>query len=180
MFKLAIAPLMVAGLVAGAFAGDFAEEADPSKVFVGVELSGALVQGSHKTNLNYSSKGFGYGIRLGAQNSEWRTMLTFDRMNNKKVSYERGEVHAQYLFSTAQMVHPFIGINGGYANYEAEGPDATGKAINESDFVYGAEAGLVFDLSDNIDIDLTYKYSIGQAKAFDHANNLAVGINYKY
>jgi opacity protein-like surface antigen len=99
-------------------------------------------------------------------------------MNNDKVSYERGELHVQYMFQLPQMtdmgLRPFIGLNGGYANYEAEG------GINESGFTYGGEAGIIFDVTDQIDIDVTYQYTISRAAAFDHAANLGIGINYKY
>ncbi len=178
MFKKALIPLMVAGFVIGAQAGNYDMEASPSKVFVGAQIGGAWVQGTHESDLNYKTSGFAYGLRLGAQNNEWRTMITFDKFKNDEASYERGEVHAQYLFSIAQMadmgLRPFIGLNGGYANYEAKG------GVNESGFTYGGEAGVVFDLSENIDIDLTYQYTIGHADAFDHTGNLILGINYKY
>lgn len=178
MLKRLFIPLMLAGVVLGVNAGDYEMEASPTKVFLGIQLSGAWVQGTHKTDLNYATKGFGYGVRLGAQNGEWRTMLSVDKMNNKKVSYERGELHVDYLFQQAEMaemgLRPFIGLNGGYANYEAEG------GINENGFTYGGEAGIVYDLSDQIDIDLTYQYTLSRSAAFDHAANLGIGINYKY
>jgi opacity protein-like surface antigen len=178
MFKMAFIPLMVAGLVLGASAGDYEVEANPSKVFLGIQLSGAWVQGTHKTDLNYATSGLGYGFRLGAQNSEWRTFLSVDKFNNDKVSYERGELHVNYLFTFPQLtdfgLRPFIGMNGGYANYEAEG------AINENGFTYGGEAGVIYDVNDQFDIDITYQYSMSRAAAFDHVGNLGIGINYKY
>ena len=178
MLKKMFMPLMVAGMVASASAGNYDMEANPSQVFLGVQLSGAWVQGTHQTNLNYATRGYGYGVRLGAQNAEWRTMLTADKMNNGKVSYERGELHVDYLFQQPEMaamgLRPFIGISGGYANYEAEG------GINENGFTYGGEAGIIYDLTENIDIDLSYRYSMSSAAAFDHVGNLGIGINYKY
>jgi opacity protein-like surface antigen len=178
MLKKAFIPLMVAGLIFGAHAGDYDMEANPSKVFLGIQLSGAWVQGTHKTDLNYATSGLGYGVRLGAQNAEWRSFLSADKFNNDKVSYERGELHVDYLFTFPQLtefgLHPFIGMNGGYANYEAEG------GINENGFTYGGELGVVFDLNDQIDIDVSYQYSLSHSDAFDHVGNLGIGINYKY
>lgn len=179
MLKKLFIPLAVAGMSLGLNAGSYEVEANPSKVFVGVQMGYAWVQGTHKSDLNYKTDGFSYGLRLGAQNQEWRTMVTFDRFKNDEASYERGEVHADYLFRTALEgmgfgIIPYIGINGGYANYEAQG------GINESDFTYGGEAGVVFDVTENIDIDVMYQYTISHADAFDHVGNLKVGINYKY
>jgi hypothetical protein len=178
MLKKLFIPLMLGGVVLGASAGNYEVEANPSKVLLGIQLSGAWVQGTHKTDLDYATQGYGYGVRLGAENREWRTMLSADRMNNGKVSYERGELHVDYLFLQGQMaqmgLRPFIGLNGGYANYKAQG------GINESGFTYGGEAGIVYDVSDQVDIDLTCQYVLSQAAAFDHATNLGIGINYKY
>ena len=99
-------------------------------------------------------------------------------MNNNKVSYERGELLVNYMFLMPQIqdmgLRPYIGLNGGYANYEAEG------GINESGFTYGGQVGVVYDINDQFDIDLSYQYSISTADAFDHVGNLVIGINYKY
>ncbi len=178
MLKKALIPLMVAGMALGAHAGDYDVEANPSKVFIGLELSGAFVQGTHNADLNYATKGLGYGFRIGADNGEWRTSVSVDKMNNDKVSYERGELLVNYMFLMPQMqdlgLRPYIGLNGGYANYEAEG------GINENGFTYGGQAGVVYDINDQFDIDLSYQYSLSRAAAFDHVGNLAIGINYKY
>jgi opacity protein-like surface antigen len=178
MWKKLLVPVLVFGAVS-AMAGSSDFSASPSKVFVGVQLGKAWVQGTHESDLNYKTDGLSYGIRLGAQNQEWRTMVTFDRFKNDEASYERGEIHADYLFhfdmdSMGVGIVPFIGLNGGYANYEAKG------GINESGWTYGGEAGVIFDVSENIDVDVMYQYTIGAADAFDHVGNLKVGINYKY
>jgi len=183
MWRKIILPYVVSGL-AVVSAGDYDMEANPSKVFIGVQVGAAWVQGSHKNDLNYKTSGLSYGVRLGAQNSEWRTMLTFDRFKNDEASYERGEVHADYLLHVMNGISgigitPFIGVNGGYANYEAKA--APGKpSINESGITYGGEAGVIFDVTENIDVDLMYQYSMSRADAFDHVGNLKVGVNYKY
>jgi hypothetical protein len=178
MLKKILIPFVVLSLSA-VNAGDYEMEANPSKVFIGVQVGNAWVQGTHESDQNYKTNGLSYGLRLGAQNSEWRTMLTFDRFKNDEASYERGEIHADYLLhvmsgAESMGIIPFIGVNGGYANYEAKG------GINENGFTYGAEAGVIVDLTENIDVDVMYQYTIGYADAFDHVGNLKVGINYKY
>ncbi len=171
-------PLMVMGLMMSAHAGDYAEEANPSNVFMGVHVSEAFVQGSHQTDLNYAARGIGYGVFVGADNGQWRTSLAANKMNNGEVSYEQGELLVNYMILMPAMqeagLRPYIGLNGGYANYEAKG------GYNENGFTYGGQTGLVYDLSDNIDIDLNYKYSIGAAASFDHVGNVGIGISYKY
>ena len=179
MFKKALIPLMVAGMALGAQAGDYAVEANPSQVFVGFDAGYSQVQGSHLTDANYKTGGVAYGLRLGAQNTEWRTMVTVDRFMNKEAGYLLGQIHTDYLFHildgyTAMGIKPFLGLNGGYGNYEAKG------GIDENGLTYGGEAGVIFDATENIDIDLMAQYSLSSAAAFDHAANVKMGINYKY
>jgi len=45
---------------------------------------------------------------------------------------------------------------------------------------YGGEAGVIFDVTENIDVDVAYQYTLSTAKAFDHVGNVKMGINYKY
>jgi opacity protein-like surface antigen len=178
MLKKALIPLMVTGMILGVSAGDYDVEANPSKVFLGIQLSEAWVNGAHNADADYATRGLAYGFRLGAQNCDWRTFLSADKFENQEVAYTRGELHVDYLLPFSQLaasgLRPFIGLNGGYANYQAKG------GINESGFTYGGELGIVYDVSDQIDIDLSYQYSLSQSSALNSVGNLGIGINYKY
>lgn len=169
----------------GLFAGDVNMEANPSKVFVGVYGGYSWVGGSHKSSAsasvdnNFSTAGLSYGLRLGAQNSEWRSMVTFDRFINEEAAYFLGQIHADYLLHfmdgyTEIGIKPFLGLNGGYGNYEAKGN------ISESGFTYGGETGIIFDVSENVDVDVMYQYTLSSAEAFNYVSNVKLGINYKY
>jgi hypothetical protein len=120
MWKKIMIPMMVLGAVS-ATAGSYDLEANPSKIFVGVQAGESWVQGTHKADNDYKTAGIAYGLRLGAQNYEWRSMVTLDYMNNKKVGYLRGEIHTDYLFhfnsdAAGVGIVPFLGLNGGYAS----------------------------------------------------------------
>jgi opacity protein-like surface antigen len=39
---------------------------------------------------------------------------------------------------------------------------------------------VIFDMSDSIDVDVMYQYSLNSADALDHTGTLKVGLNYKY
>ena len=178
MWKKVMIPFWILASV-WAIAGSYDTEANPSKVFVGVQFGKAWVQGSHESGDDYQTDGLSYGLRLGAQNQEWRSMVTFDHFDNDEVIYDRGEIHADYLFRMATDtvgvgIVPFIGINGGYAKYKARGD------IEDGGFTYGGEAGVIFDVSESIDIDVMYQYTVGQADVLDSIGNLKIGVNYKY
>jgi len=185
MWKKFLLAVLTVGAT-GVFAGDFDTEANPSKVFIGVQGGYSWVQGTHKKSAtdpspdyNYKTSGLSYGLRLGAQNSEWRTMVTFDRFKNDEVGYLLGQIHADYLLHfldgyTEMGIKPFLGVNGGYGNYEAKG------GVSENGFTYGGEAGVIFDATENIDVDVAFQYTLSSAKAFDHVGSVKLGINYKY
>ncbi len=181
MWKKFLIPFVTLSLTA-VVAGDYKVPANPSKVFVGAEVGYAVVQGTQGADPDAKNGGLAYGFRLGAQNIEWRTMLTLDHFNaaDDNASYTRGELHADYLFrmeSGASMgvgIIPFIGLNVGYASYKAKGD------INASGVTYGGEAGVIFDVSESIDVDLMYQYSMSSADELDYISGIKIGLNYKY
>jgi len=71
-------------------------------------------------------------------------------------------------------IKPFIGLNIGYMGYES-------TFVDESDFLYGGQAGVVVNVSEQIDIDLSYRYSLTyESIAMDHFGVLMLGVNYLY
>jgi opacity protein-like surface antigen len=55
-----------------------------------------------------------------------------------------------------------------------------------SGFVYGAQAGLIFSITETVDIDVMYRYSLSNATqddrdaSLDHVGSIVFGINYIY
>ena len=65
-----------------------------------------------------------------------------------------------------------IGANLGYMGYES-------TFIDESDFVYGGQAGIVLNVS-SVDIDLSYRYSLFNGETADTMGSIILGVNYLY
>jgi opacity protein-like surface antigen len=166
----------------------YADNYSVGKKFVGLEVGGAEIQGGVYPDLNnifvfdplYTSTDVTYGLRFGAQNDEYRTMLLFDYYDNvdDDQNLQLGLVTVDYYVlsqdAAAVTIKPFVGINLGYLRYQS-------TLVDETTFAYGGQAGIVASISENIDIDLAYRYTLGQnAPTMDHFGAAMLGLNYIY
>ena len=178
MKKLVVAVAISLGLTSAVCADD----AFSSQKFIGIEGAATSLQGDvggvfatpdNKVN------GIEYGLKIGAQNNMWRTTLVLDFFDKDDQNTEKFIGVFDYFITrngednTVQIVEPYLGLNVGYVNYESTG-------IDESGLLYGGQAGLVVNLDDSLDIDLSYRYSLSTAKPFDHSGSVVLGLNYFY
>jgi len=153
--------------------------ASDAQGFVGVEIGAASVKGDTYVEPRHEGDAVEFGLRIGAQSDEWRTTFGFDYFDSSSddQNVERGMLTLDYFFLNGTQYkmeyRPFIGMNIGYANYES-------TTIDDSDFIYGAQAGVVVNLIDQIDIDLSYRYSLSASDVFDHQSGIYFGVNYLY
>lgn len=68
-------------------------------------------------------------------------------------------------------MRPYIGVNIGYANYES-------SYVEDSGILYGAQAGIVLEVAEMINLDLGYRYSLSDADALDHIGSVVFGVHY--
>ena len=165
------------------------EDISKSKPFIGLEIGYATVQGDvggffpREIISDYEGLDIEYGIRLGAQKEKWRTTLTFNYFDGTEdgyeQNYEKGLISFDYFVLDNETVKPYIGINGGYLNYEST------NDIDMSGFLYGAQAGIVINIAGKVDLDLMYRYSLSNATMEDHdeigldnIGSIVFGVNY--
>ena len=181
--------LLCASLGSTLYAGDNISESRP---FIGLELGYSTVQGDvggfYPGDIikDYEGSDIEYGIRLGAQKEEWRTTISFNYFDGDedgiKQNYEKVLASIDYFFLNSEdsKFKPFLGANVGYLNYEST------SDIDMSGLVYGAQAGVVFSITDSIDMDLQYRYSLSNATqedhdaSLDHIGGVVFGVNYIY
>ena len=150
-----------------------------SKGFLGLEFGAATVEGERLNDFNHQGSAVEYGLRLGAQNDEWRATFVFDYFDSTDddQNVEKGLLLVDYFFfendESGMSVRPFIGGNVGLVNYESTGVDAT-------DFVYGGQGGVVIGVNENIDFDLSYRYSLSGSEQINNMGSLVFGFNYLY
>jgi len=168
------------------------DDISESKPFIGLEIGYATVQGdvggffATDIDRDYEGSDVEFGIRIGAKKDEWRTTLSFNYFDGDEdgyaQNYEKGLVSFDYFFlnSNQSKFQPFLGVNVGYINYEST------NDIDMSGFIYGAQAGIVVSIADNIDLDLQYRYSLSNATqddrdaSLDHVGSIVFGVNYVY
>ncbi len=175
------------GLLSIAVGGSlYAENIDIGTGFIGIEVGNTQLQGARYMNIYdgdtynafYEGSGIELGLKLGAQNQEWRTSLVLNYYDNEDEdqNYEKAMIMIDYFLINAYEnetnIRPYIGANLGYMGYES-------TFIDESDFTYGGQAGLVVNVS-NIDVDLSYRYSLFNGDTADTMGSIMVGVNYLY
>ena len=175
MVKKIVVALLCTVLGSSLYAGD---QSFGSKGFMGLEVGYGSVEGDIFTGQKHTGDAAEYGLRLGAQTDEWRTMFVFDYFNSDDddQTVEKGFLMIDYFFLDSDIdtvVRPFIGANVGYANYES-------SFVDESGFLYGGQIGITMRASESVDIDLSYRYSLGEVDALNNVSSITLGINYLY
>jgi len=200
------------------------EDISTSKLFIGLELESTNVDSSTdvfsgtapKFSID-SSSAFEYGVRLGAEKEDWRTTLLYTYYNNtedrkygdkeqdREVTMHKGSMLLDYfLWSTGSAdynVKPYIGAHIGYMSYEVSGVIRQGTDLNvvyadDSGLFYGGQAGIAMTISEVVELDLSYKYSLtslddmavsindpslnNAVTSIDHMGSVAFSINYFY
>jgi len=147
--------------------------------FIGIEVGYVDLKGDTYAEVRHKGKGVEYGLRVGAQNDEWRTTVLLNYFNSDKddQNVERGILSLDYFFLSGtnyqSIFKPFIGVSLGYANYES-------TTIDDSDFIYGGQGGIILNLLEQLDMDVGYRYMLSASDVFDNQSNLFLGINYLY
>ncbi len=161
----------------------YAENISESSTFIGLEVGYAEVQGDVGYLLGdmaviqpnfVGDYDVEFGIKIGAQRDQWRTAFIFDYYDSadNDQNVEKGYLTIDYfVLEKESAVRPYIGLNVGYASYES-------TFVEDSGFLYGAQAGIVLGIAEMVNLDLGYRYSLSDADALDHIGSAVFGINY--
>jgi opacity protein-like surface antigen len=160
--------------------GAYAENFTSSQTFIGLDLGYSQVKGyiNNGGTLAYEDDSdMQYGFRIGAQNEEWRTTFIFGYYDNGDTDQNVEEylVTVDYfLTDETSTIRPYIGANVGYANYEAD------YVEDEGGVIYGGQLGFTVDLAPQVNMDLSYRYSVTDFDELDHIGGVMLGVNYKF
>jgi len=176
MIKKIAMVLLCTALGSSLYAGD---QSFGNKGFIGLEVGYGAVDGDvWNDNGKHTGEAAEYGLRIGAQDDKWRTMFVYDyfKSDDDDQTVQKGFLMVDYFFLDSDIdtvVRPYIGANVGYANYES-------TFIDESGFLYGGQIGMTMRAGESVDIDLSYRYSLGQADVLNSVSSITLGINYLY
>ena len=149
-----------------------------TKGFLGIEVGAATVDGDRFDGFKHEGDAVEYGLRFGAQSDEWRATFAFDYFNSDgdDQKAEKGYLMVDYFFmqsDTGMNIKPFIGANVGLFNYES-------TLVDETGFMYGGQAGVIVGVSESVDLDLSYRYSIASSDNVNDFGSIVFGLNYLY
>jgi len=161
----------------------YAKDFSVSERILGLEIGGAKIQadtgGLIGGELDHDGSDVEYGIRIGAQMNEWRTLLIVDYFDSSDddQNYEKGMITLDYMFMNSEEriegFQPYIGLNIGYMNYES-------TDIDEDGLLYGGQVGFSYRFTETFGVDLSYRYSLVDADSVDHMESFVLGLNYIY
>ena len=157
-----------------------AEESFSSERFIGIEVGYSSADTTSAIDKKSTSKDIEYGFHIGAQNEEWRTTVSLTFYGDKEKEYKRAMLEFDRfiwtsLYKTDDIVFkPYLGGHIGYLSYSDEG------GIDESGLLYGAQAGLAWNVLDEVDFDLSYRYSVSDLSYIDNIGSFVFGANYLY
>ncbi|GEM_PF-493017 len=170
-------------LVQGAYAEN--ETYTSGERILGIEVGSSLIQadtcysgincGLPGLESDHEGRDVEYGLRIGAQENEWRTFLAasyFDSSDDDQ-QYFKGFIEVDYFISHETDFKPYIGLNLGYISYSS-------TAVDEGGFLYGGQAGIAYRLNQHIELDLSYRYSFVANDSIDHLEGIMFGFNYLY
>ncbi len=209
MVKKIATGILAVALTGSLYAGNYSE----GKKFIGVELGSTKLDSSARFYpdngvpfqlAGESDSAIEYGFRIGAQDEEWRTTLLYSYYNNDDSGFEetthKGSIHLDYfIWSTdagGMDIKPFIGGHVGYMSYEVSGDTGLGLReifADDSNVFYGGQAGVSLAISDVVELDLSYRYSLTNLddipveltgghmeSSLDSMGSIVFGLNYFY
>jgi len=166
---------IVAGLAVLGIAGVLhAEEVSIGEKIIGLEVGASKIEAdSIFLGDNYEGNDIEYGLRLGAQNKQWRTLivLNYYDANDDDQEYIKGMATFDYLLIQDSPLKPYLGVNVGYIDY-------TSQERDDSGFLYGGQVGVLYRVAENIQVDVTYRYSFVESDYVNHVEGIVVGLNY--
>ena len=158
-----------------AYAGNYDSS---TKGFIGLEVGSSTVDAERLGGVFHQGNAVEYGLRFGAQSDEWRATFAFDYFDSSSddQNVEKGLLMVDYFFfssDSAYNLRPFIGGNVGLINYESTG-------VDETDFIYGGQAGIIVGIGESVDLDLSYRYSLSGSARVNNLGSIVFGLNYLY
>jgi len=150
-----------------------------SERLLGIEVGYAGLETKDAIGLDSSIKNVEFGFRIGAQNRDWRTLIVGDLSKSKGHKYQKAMLTFdkfvwQSLYKKDNIVFkPYLSGHLGWIKHTAHNE-------SESSLIYGAGAGLVWNVLDEVDFDLGYRYSMTQLDSLDSMDTITFGVNYIY
>ena len=156
-----------------------AKESFSSERLLGIEVGYAGLDTKDAIGLKQSSNSVEFGFRIGAQNKDWRTLLIGDISNSDGHKIEKALISFdkfvwQSLYKTDDIVFkPYLSGHIGYLKHSVGN-------ITETGMLYGGGLGVAWNVLNEVDFDLGYRYSMTQLDKLNSLSSARFSVNYIY
>jgi opacity protein-like surface antigen len=156
-----------------------AKDSFSSERLLGIEVGYAGLDTKDAIGLDESVNNVEFGFRVGAQNRDWRTSIVANMSNSKGHKIQKAMISFdkfvwQSLYKKDDIVFkPYLSGHIGYIKHTADN-------LSEKGMLYGGGLGLAWNVLDEVDFDLGYRYSITELSELDSFDAVTLGINYIY
>jgi len=150
-----------------------------SERLLGIEVGYTTVNSRHEGIFNKTNSSPEFGLKLGAQNEEWRTTLHLNFMKANTRDYQKAMLDFDRfvwasLYETDSIIFkPYLGAHVGWLRYTAD-------LETDSGLAYGGQLGLAFNVLNEVDFDLGYRYTVADMNTVDDIGSLTFSVNYLY
>lgn len=141
--------------------------ADSNPWFVGGEFGGMNMKYKFESQTSGTPYNFGDTVHATYESLKIGKYFDYGRIygsvvhQNKEDNFSSwsGGLAYDYLFKNKSNITPFVGITGMYSKGKDETQFAkTNDFVHQKGFSYGAEAGLIFGITANVDLEIGTRY----------------------
>ena len=150
-----------------------------SERLLGIEV-GYSNMNVKQNNASATVKGVEYGVKVGAQNDAWRTTLTGNFFSKNGRKYQKAMLQFDHfvwtsLYKSNDIVFkPYLGAHVGWMKY------TDNFSLNDNGMIYGGQAGVAWNVLNEVDFDLSYRYSVTDIEEVNDISSVVFGVNYLY
>ena len=149
-------------------------------IAVGADLQGIRAEDGIRAEIEYAYRAL-----------KSKTSVEEDIVGKEKFGMQTYMLNAYYDFSTKTFVKPYVGFGLGLADIKIKYQDAEDLAsISKTKFAWNLNAGLGFEVTENVTFDIGYRYlrvedvkkdfDIGSMKIKTRANEFSVGVRFDF
>jgi len=153
-----------------------------SERLLGIEVAYTSVGSTNEIGLRKTNEDAEFGLRLGAQNEEWRTTLRLNFMKAQGRGYQKAMLDFDRfvwasLYKTDSIVFkPYLGAHIGWMRYT----DDHDGFLSGNGLAYGGQLGLALNVLNEVDFDFGYRHTIANIDGVDTIGSFVFSANYLY
>lgn len=161
------------------FSSSYAVDDFSSERLLGIEV-GYTTTTTQSNGVQVTSRDVEAGLRLGAQNNEWRTTVAASFLKSHgrdyqkvMVNFDRFVWHSFYKTDSVDF-KPYLGAHVGWLRYSED------VVLSDNGLAYGGQLGLALNVINQVDFDVSYRYTTTDIEQVDDIGAFVFGVNYIY